>query len=96
MNIEILIKALSIEEKKVLFKLLSEELMCNPKTEGYTTVEEFCMLKGSKMSTRLRNVLLANSDRIGRYIESMDSESVKRCRDAGNKTRLEFIELRGY
>jgi hypothetical protein len=94
MDAAILIKLLSSDEKKELFKLLAEELLKEPKIEGYTTIDVFCQLKKDEMSTRLRNVLIANSDWLGKYVETINSMNIRRCRNASQNTEREFVELR--
>jgi hypothetical protein len=48
------------------------------------------------MSTRLRNVLLANKKWLGDYIETIDSSQIHKCRNASMKTETEFILVRGF
>lgn len=94
MDVKILNQSLSSDEKKELFKLLAEELLKEPKVEGYTTIDVFCQLKKNEMSTRLRNVLIANSYWLGKYVETINSIDIRRCINASQKTEREFVELR--
>ena len=94
MNLDLFIKALNEEEKMQLFQTLAKEIIKEPKKEVFTTVENFC--RNVKMSTRLRNVLLANKNWLGGYIETIDSSQIHKCRNASMKTESEFILVRGY
>ena len=94
MNLDLFIKALNEEEKMQIFQILAKEIIKEPKKEGFTTVENFC--RNVKMSTRLRNVLLANKIWLGDYIETIDSSKIHKCRNASTNTETEFILVRGY
>ena len=94
MNLDLFIKALSEDEKMKLFQTLAKEIIKEPKKEGFTTVENFC--RNVKMSTRLRNVLLANKKWLGDYIETLDSSQIHKCRNASMNTETEFILVRGF
>ena len=96
MDIKKLIQALNPEEKKIMFELLSEELMIAHKVEELTTIAVFCKMKEKEMSSRLRNILKANSNWLGQYIETISSTDVRRCRNSGKVTEREFVGLRGY
>lgn len=104
MHIPTLINALSLEEKKELFRLLAGDLLPRKKPENdlnfdeFTSVEDFCALKGKEMSTRLRNCLFdALKYWPEMYIETIDAVvDMPRWRNLGPKGVQEFIRLRGY
>jgi hypothetical protein len=94
MKMEIFIQGLDGNEKFELFKLLSIEFLGKPKTDNYTSIDEFC--RHNKMSRRLFNVLKENKEYIGEYIETIDLIQFKRCHGVGKLVFKEFVELRGY
>ena len=94
MNLELFITSLDEKEKIKLFQILTKEIIKEPKKEGFTSLENFC--RNAKISTRLRNVLLANKEYLGDFIETIDSSEIHKCRNASMNTENEFILVRGF
>jgi hypothetical protein len=94
MKIDIFVKSLYYSEKMELFKLLSKDILGEPKTDNYTSIDDFC--RTTTMTRGLFNVLKRNKPHIGDYIELVDLIKFKKCYGVGNKILKEFIELRGY
>ena len=92
-----LVKFVSILDKKEkveLFQILFNEVVENPQKNGFTPIELFC--RNVEMSTRLRNVLLANKEALGDYIEIVDASIIHKLRNASIKTQEEFVNVRGF
>jgi len=83
---------MSENEKKEAFRILGNEIIKEPKREGFILVKTFC--RNVEMSTRLRNVLLANC--ADEYVELVDSGIIHKYRNASMSTELEFIKVRGF
>ena len=89
MNLTLLAAALSNDEKEQLFSILEPK----DKTR-FTPIEGFC--RYVPMSTRLKNVLLNNKDKLGDYVELIDACKIAKMRWASKNTQDEFVKLRGY
>ena len=92
MEIRKLIECLTDVEKLEAFRILGNEIIKEPKREGFVLVEKFC--RNVDMTTRLRNVLLANC--AGEYVELIDSNIIHKFRNASMNTETEFINVRGF
>lgn len=95
MDIKTFLTSLTEEEKQKLFRLLAPEIIEKP-IENLTTIEMFCFNKRHEMSTRLKNILIANKEQLGTYIETIDSKEIHKLRNASLNTEEEFIKLRNF
>jgi hypothetical protein len=89
-------QALSNEEKNKLLNILIIDFLKTNKINNYTTVDEFCAFNDISISSRLRNILMTNKEYIGEYIDIIDIEKLKKCRNVGDKTIEEFTKLREH
>ena len=99
MNLQVFTKSLDSKEKFELFQILEAEILMLPQNkdktnivETYTRIEVFC--EEIPMTTRLKNILLYQKDRIGMYLELINPMDISKSRNAGKNTVNEFIELR--
>ena len=94
MNITNLFICLSDEEKQTLRTLLEiEESQNNQSPQPKQTLADF--IRDKKPSERLRRILEANYDMLV-PIDSFKRHDLLRLRNFGNRTMIEFIELRGF
>lgn len=91
MNLQIFLEALSDEQKQQL-----RELLNGPGYKELTRITDFIRDNKHRMSTRLQNILKYNQWAIGDFVETVDPDQLKNVRNAGEKTKQEFIKLRGY
>ena len=94
MNIYQLFKIFSYEEKRILRKLLNEEVI-NTKD---ITLWDWCDENRSLMSGRLFNCLkIYCENNRGLKVSEVDTEHLYRnSKNLGRKSIYEFVKLRGY